>query len=148
MKAKVKIGSVVWNQKIDKLTDDDNKKILVYNSNIVKKKFQYKKFNDKKKKQYIDIDDKNTFYDKSIIVINRGRGNADYDFEYCLLDNTIDNKKYVVENHLVMVLASKEKLEKIIKSFQNEKTKEFLKLFCGNNGLSKTEIEIILPIYL
>jgi predicted RNA methylase len=148
MKAKVKIGSVVWNQKIDKLTDDDNKKILVYNSNIVKKKFQYKKFNDKKKKQYIDIDDKNTFYDKSIIVINRGRGNADYDFEYCLLDKTIDNKQYVVENHLVMVLASKEKLEKIIKSFQNEKTKEFLKLFCGNNGLSKTEIEIILPIYL
>ena len=148
MKVKVKIGSIVWNQKIDKLTNNNDKKILVYNSNIVNKNFELKEFNDKKKKQYIDIDEKNDFYNKSIIVINRGRGNADYDFEYCLLDKTINNKNYVVENHLVMVLAKKEILEKIIKSFQNEKTKEFLQLFCGNNGLSKTEIETILPIYL
>jgi len=137
MKVKVKIGSVVWNQKIDILTNNNNNsnKILVYNSNIVNKKFTYKKFNDKTKKQYINIDDNNEFYNKSIIIINRGRGNADYDFEYCLLDKTIDNKQYVIENHLVMILAEREILEKIIKSFENEKTKEFLKLFCGNNEL-------------
>ena len=38
--------------------------------------------------------------------------------------------------------------KKIIKSFENEKTKEFIQLFFGNNGLSKTELETILPIYL
>ena len=36
----------------------------------------------------------------------------------------------------------------IIRSFNNPKTKAFIELFFGNNGLSKTELETILPIYL
>jgi hypothetical protein len=37
--------------------------------------------------------------------------------------------------------------EKIIKSFENPKTKKFIEIFLGNNSLSKTELETILPIY-
>jgi hypothetical protein len=37
---------------------------------------------------------------------------------------------------------------KIIDSFKNPKTKKFIELFLGNNGLSKTELETIFPIYL
>ena len=37
---------------------------------------------------------------------------------------------------------------KIIQSFENPKTQLFIDLFLGNNGLSKTELETIFPIYL
>jgi hypothetical protein len=37
--------------------------------------------------------------------------------------------------------------EKIIKSFENPKTKKFIEIFLGNNSLSKTELETIFPIY-
>jgi hypothetical protein len=37
---------------------------------------------------------------------------------------------------------------KIITSFKNPKTQEFIQLFLGNNGLSKTELESVFPIYL
>ena len=32
-------------------------------------------------------------------------------------------------------------------SFNNKKTQHFIELFLGNNGLSKTELESIFPIY-
>ena len=38
--------------------------------------------------------------------------------------------------------------EKIINIFKNPKTKKFIEMFLGNNGLSKTELETIFPIYL
>ena len=36
---------------------------------------------------------------------------------------------------------------KIMISFKNKKTQDFINLFLGNNGLSKTELETIFPIY-
>ena len=36
----------------------------------------------------------------------------------------------------------------IITSFNNSKTQLFINTFLGNNGLSKTELETIFPIYL
>ena len=38
-------------------------------------------------------------------------------------------------------------LTKILSSFKNQKTQQFIDLFLGNNGLSKTELESIFPIY-
>ena len=38
--------------------------------------------------------------------------------------------------------------EKIIKSFENEKTKEFIKLYFGNNAINTTEINYMLPIFI
>ena len=37
---------------------------------------------------------------------------------------------------------------KVMNSFKNEKTQIFINMFLGNNGLSKTELESIFPIYL
>jgi len=67
----------------------------------------------------------------------------------------------LVENHLNIIYPSTstsnntlsceeiDKLySKVIQSFKNKKTHEFIKIFFGNNGLSKTELETILPIYL
>jgi hypothetical protein len=36
---------------------------------------------------------------------------------------------------------------KVVNSFKNPKTQRFIDLFLGNNGLSKTELETIFPIY-
>ena len=68
------------------------------------------------------------------------------------------NSPYLVENHLNEIYyAGSKKLSKkevlalfnqVIKSFENKKTLEFIRLFIGNNGLSKTELETIFPIYL
>jgi hypothetical protein len=38
--------------------------------------------------------------------------------------------------------------EKVINSFNDKRTLEFLILFSGNAGLSKTELENYVPIYL
>jgi len=144
LKCDIKIGSIVWNQCTDYLTDDNQKTMLIYNSNIVNKKLVLKDFSNENKKQYIDIN-KDKIFNSDAIVVNRGRGNTDYEFEYCLLTNT---NNYVVENHLIHIRAETDVLNKIIKSFEDKRTVEFIKLFCGNNGLSKGELENILPIYL
>jgi hypothetical protein len=37
--------------------------------------------------------------------------------------------------------------KKIMSSFENEKTKEFIKLYFGNSAVNTTELNYILPIY-
>jgi hypothetical protein len=62
----------------------------------------------------------------------------------------VDGKTpYLVENHLNMILCKTEENAKIlIESFKNKKTEEFVSLFLGNGGLSKTELHTIFPIYI
>jgi adenine-specific DNA-methyltransferase len=169
---KVKTGPFVWNQHKSILTDDhrsplanapasvrtssitnqsvawqhqlrDNK-ILVYNSNITKNKFEIKEFKNKEKKQYVDTSD---FDQGPMIVVNRGNGNSKYKFTYCYLPDHLHDKKYLIENHLNMIVGPEEKLKMVMKSFEDKRTKQFLDLYCGNNGLSKSELQSILPIY-
>ena len=62
----------------------------------------------------------------------------------------------MIENHLNEIYSTKKMkkedllslFNKIIASFNNPKTKLFINTFLGNNGLSKTELETIFPIYL
>jgi hypothetical protein len=64
-------------------------------------------------------------------------------------------EKYLIENHLICIkyksIIAKEELlklyEKIIISFTNEKTKEFIKIYFGNNAINTTELQYLLPIY-
>ena len=37
---------------------------------------------------------------------------------------------------------------RLIDSFNNEKTKKFIELYLGNNAINTTELNTILPIYL
>ena len=144
---KVKTGPYVWNQHKNKLTSEPNEKssLLIYNTNIVQKNFVRKEFKNKEKKQYVLDGDS---VKGPMIVVNRGNGNSKYKFTYCFLDEKVEERSYIVENHLNMILGSKEKLLKVMESLEDPRTEEFLKLYCGNNGLSKTEIETILPLYL
>ena len=145
----VNVGNVVWNQCKDILTDDPSKTRLIYSSDIKNKNLIFKKYKNKKKKNYI----RKKGEDKPLLVLNRGYGVGKYNFEYCLINTNFD---YLIENHLICIRSkNKENNErlinmyrKIINSFENSKTEEFIKLYFGNSAINTTELNYILPIYL
>jgi adenine-specific DNA-methyltransferase len=136
-----KIGSVVWNENKHLLTDDNSKTKLIYNIDIDKS------FKNNSKKNYINKEG----FNEPLLVINRGFGKSSYKFEYSLIDI---EEKFLIENHLIMIKYNQEipkkelleKYEKIIKSFENPKTKEFIKIFFGNNAINIKELLYLLPI--
>jgi len=145
---KVSVGTIVWNQHKDILTTDDTKTRLIYSSDIVDKKLTIKEYKNDKKKNYIDKLGRKG----PVLVINRGYGVGNYNFNYCLIDVKYS---YLIENHLVCI-KYKDKItttklrklyKKIVKSLQNEKTKQFIKIYFGNNAINTTELNYILPIY-
>ena len=158
----INVGSVVWNQCKTILSDDKNHTRLIYNSDIKENKLCQSKFSNSSKKNFI----KQKGTTDIILVLNRGYGNGAYKFNYCLID---DMKPYLIENHLVCINSvimnkrikvSKDEREKrllvrnikgiynkIITSLQNEKTKQFISLYFGNNAINTTELLNILPIY-
>jgi tRNA1(Val) A37 N6-methylase TrmN6 len=145
---KVRTGQIVWNEVKDELTDDEDNTVLIYNSNISKdNKLELKKFKNDEKGQYINRDGRID----PVLVVNRGNGNSSYKLNYTI----IRQGPFLIENHLNEIYSPKKMknqeliilFEKIIKSFENPKTKKFIEIFLGNNGLSKTELETIFPIY-
>ena len=138
----VKTGTVVWNQHKGALTSDKTKTLLIYNTNVAKTNTVVAQdFANDEKKQYILMDGAK----EPIIVVNRGNGNSAYKLSYAYVDGT---RPYLVENHLNMIMCkTEENARLILASFANKKTEDFVSLFLGNNGLSKTELETIFPIY-
>jgi hypothetical protein len=148
----VKTGNIVWNQKKELLTEDSRYTLLVYNSNITDQHgirlLDFER-NDAKK-QWIQMEGSNDM----VIVVNRGNGNSAYKHTYALVNG--DEQPYLVENHLNVVYAratmsptEKMKLFHIVlQSFEHPKTNQFIQAFLGNNGLSKTELETIFPIFI
>lgn len=144
----VKVGNTVWNQEKDKLTDDDSYTRLIYSGDIYDNKLVLTKYKNEEKHNYIDIDGESG----PLLIVNRGYGVGEYSFNYCLVNI---KESYTIENHLITVrskqdLSSVELLKKydlIIKSFKNEKTKEFVKIYCCNSAMNTNELQNILPIY-
>lgn len=139
----VKTGTVVWNQHKGILTNDSTKTFLIYNTNVAKTNTVVaQSFANDEKKQYILMDGAT----EPIIVVNRGNGNSAYKLSYAYVDG---KRPYLVENHLNMIMCkTEENARLILASFANKKTEEFVSMFLGNNGLSKTELETIFPIYV
>jgi len=148
----VKTGNVVWNQKKELLTSNSSEdtSILLYNTNITNdNKIQLTEFKNGEKGQYIRLGGTT----EPSIVVNRGNGNSAYNFKYALVNQ---KTPYLVENHLNVITSVHKKehevlmkeFEVIIRSFKNPKTQQFIELFFGNGGLSKTELETTLPIYI
>jgi hypothetical protein len=145
----VKTGTIVWNQVKDLLTSDISKTLLLYNSNIINNTIVLKDFKNPAKKQYINIQRTET---RPFIVVNRGRGNGEFKMNYCKISSSNVPGNVLVENHLNIIYnisnPDPEILDKLIISLEDERTTMFLKIFSGNNALSKTELESILPIYM
>jgi len=144
----VKVGNTVWNQVKDILTEDDSFTRLIYSGDIKDNKLVVTKYKNEAKKNYINKKGESG----PLLIVNRGYGVGGYKFDYCLVD--ID-KDYTIENHIITVRSSteisKEELIKkynlIIESFNNDKTKEFIKLYCCNSAMNTNELQNILPIY-
>ena len=144
----VNIGNVIWNQKKGDLTNDESKTRLIYSSDIKENKLVLTKYKNPQKKNYIRQDGSQDL----ILVLNRGYGMGKYEFNYCLIDVNYD---YLIENHLICIRSTGENTReqqkiiynKIIASFENEKTQKFIKLYFGNNAINATELKYILPIY-
>ena len=146
----VKVGNVVWNQCKKILTNDSNETLLIYSSDISDNKLSIKKYKNKDKKNYIlkkGIND-------TLLVINRGYGMGNYNMNYCII-NEYENINYLIENHLIYIKCKEDieknvlvkRYKKIIDSFNDSKTKQFISLYFGNNAINTTELSKILPIY-
>jgi adenine-specific DNA-methyltransferase len=145
----VSVGKVVWNQVKDELTDDNRNTLLIYSGDIKNNRLESCNYKDETKKNYIISEGKR----EPTLVVNRGYGKGKYTFNYCLID--ID-KPYQIENHLICIspknnMNKKELLKqynKIIDSFNNPKTNEFVDIYCTNDAMNTTELQYILPIYI
>ena len=90
---------------------------------------------------------------KPLLLVNRGYGVGKYFFNYCLITGEFE---YLVENHLICIVPIKSisdeelliKYNKIIESFKNPKTFEFIKMYFGNNAINTVELAEILPIFI
>ena len=139
----VKTGEVVWNQEKEKLVDEGT--LLIYSANFKDGKIVLGV--NEPKKQYITGFKRSPLSGKAILI-NRGYGNAAYKLNSVL----VDYDSFYAENHVnVVTPKSKESeqfIEKVYASLQSPKTVEFIRMFIGNNALSKSEIETCLPIWL
>jgi adenine-specific DNA-methyltransferase len=142
LECNVKTGEVVWNQHKDKL-DDEEGTLLIYSSNIIDNKLIFNNLLGDEKKQYIK-DYKRKPSKGPAILVSRGYGNK-YSFSYAVVDKGME---FYGENHINIITPKNNYcLNTILKSFKDERTEEFIKLYTGNGALSKTEIETILPIF-
>jgi tRNA1(Val) A37 N6-methylase TrmN6 len=146
----VSVGNVVWNQCKTILTNDDTKTRLIYSTDIINNQLSKINYKNKDKLNYIN----KKGLTEPIIVVNRGYGVGKYNFIYGLIDISTE---YLVENHLMCIkyIADKPitneeliyKYNAIIKSFNDNRTIEFINLYFGNNAINTTELLNILPIY-
>ena len=149
MGLRVRTGSVVWNQVKELLTTDATETMLIYNTNLtVEHTVEARTFSNVEKKQYIQGVEGKT---AEVLVVNRGNGNSKYKLQYALIGG--GGFTYLVENHLNEVYYEdgvangSDLLASVVQSFKNPKTQLFIDFYLGNNGLSKTELETIFPIY-
>jgi type I restriction-modification system DNA methylase subunit len=147
MGCRVFVGTVVWNQNKEILTNDATKTRLIYSSDIKDNELILQKYANKEKKNYIDKAGCN----EPVLVINRGYGVGNYKFDYCLIEGGFE---YLIENHLICVKCELENegavamYERIISSLENPKTIEFIKLYFGNNAINTTELAHIVPFFI
>ena len=153
---KVSVGTVVWNQCKSILTNDATKTRLVYSPNIENGRFVHKTYKNPEKKAFIDKPGIRT----PMIVLNRGYGVGEYKFDYCLLTPSVvsaSSAGYLIENHLICITHisntvttdahSLAAFHRVIRSFKDPRTQEFISCYFGNNAVNTTELNHMLPIY-
>ena len=150
---KVSVGTVVWNQCKNILTNDGTKTRLIYSSNIEDGKFVHKTYKNTEKKAFIDKPASGG--GAPMIVLNRGYGVGEYKFNYCLITpESVSSQEYLIENHLICITRIDTdaatpiaEFQHIIRSFQDSRTREFIACYCANNAMNTTELNHMLPIY-
>lgn len=144
----VKTGDVVWNQVKPDLHDTQGTPVI-YMSNIVNNTLVLNNFSQANKKKQRIKTYKRTPVKGPAIVVARGYGNSHYKLSYAFIPET--NEPFYGENHVNVITATtpegKNNFQRVLASFANPLTSRFLAMFIGNNALSKTELESVLPIF-
>lgn len=141
-----KTGNVVWNQVKDNLTDTPGT-LLIYSSNLNDSMLRLGNLNGEEKKQYVTGLTKPKLAGP-VILVERGYGNS-FSFNTVL----VTEKEFYAENHVNVIYAktpgpdTQAKLERVIKSFRDPRTEQFVKWFSGNGMLSATDLETLIPIF-
>lgn len=139
----VKTGNIVWNQVKDNLSDKGT--LLIYSSNINNCELKIDNLCGNKRKQYVKDITKPTL-SGPLILVERGYGNS-FSFNSIL----VDLKNFYAENHINVIYpktpTSVENLTKVVKSFQDERSRKFVKYFIANGSISATDLETIIPIF-
>ena len=141
---KVSVGTVVWNQCKDILTDNVSDTRLIYSSDIKDGTVIKQNYKNEAKKNHIQKDGIKDI----MLVVNRGYGTGKYCFNYCLIDVDYD---YLIENHLICIkyelATDRYPFDMVIKSLNDVRTREFIDIYFGNSAMNTTELTHILPIY-
>ena len=81
-----------------------------------------------------------------VILVERGYGNG---FSFNAILCTYE--KFYAENHLNVIYArskeAEQNLERVLESFKDVRSMEFIKMFMGNGMLSSTELETLMPVF-
>ena len=149
----VHVGTVVWNQCKAILTHDSSKTRLIYSSNIENNAFVHKTYKNPEKKAFIDKQG----IQSAMIVLNRGYGVGEYQFDYCFITpEIVGSSTFLVENHLICITPTssesdssheESRFQRIMRSFRDPRTREFIECYFGNSAINTTELNYMLPIY-
>jgi adenine-specific DNA-methyltransferase len=139
---KCSVGSVVWNQVKEKLTEDSSQTRLIYSGDMKNGHVVEKKSNNPAKKKYIHQQGTLT----RVLLIERGFGKGTYRFDFCWVE---EKKPFLIENHLLCITSDNPQADFSIltKSFQDPRTLEFIQAFFANNAMNCAEVENVLPIF-
>ncbi len=138
-----KTGNVVWNQVKENLADTGT--LLIYSSNIKNNTLELNNLQGSEKKQFVKDLKKETL-SGPVILVERGYGNS-FKFNTAL----VELKDFYAENHLNVIYPtnkeSEKNLERVLKSFHDNRSMQFIEWLIGNGMLSSSELENILPIF-
>jgi len=139
----VKTGNIVWNQIKENLSDEGT--LLIYSSNINNSELTLNNLGGEIKKQYVK-DITKPKINGPVILVERGYGNS-YKFHSVL----VHLKEFYAENHINVIYPNTPEatvnLERVMKSFKDERSQHFVKWFVGNGSISATELESLIPIF-
>jgi hypothetical protein len=145
---RVKTGNIVWNQVKPKLSDEGT--LLIYSSNIKNSELRLNNLNGIKKQYVTDID-KPTL-NGPVILVERGYGNT-YKFNNVL----VQMNGFYAENHINVIYANDTNLNeqevivllrKVMDSFNDPRSLQFIRWFIGNGSVSSTDLEKNMPIFM
>ena len=138
-----KTGNVVWNQMKKSLSDTGT--LLIYSSNIKEGKLTLNNLGGTEKKQYVKDCEKPTI-SGPLLLVERGYGNS-----YRFNSIKVDLKDFYAENHINVIYPKtpdvSKNLDVVLKSFQDERSHQFIKWFIGNGSISATDLETLIPIF-
>ena len=133
-----KTGTVVWNNVKEHLSDTGT--LLIYSSNIVNSELKLNNLCGKERKQYVTNLNKPTLFGP-VILVDRGYGNS-FRFNFVLVEL---EEEFYAENHVNVIYPKTPEaainLRRVVKSFQDERSPQFIKWFIGNGSISSTDLE-------